>query len=68
MDDSTVLGLSGWELALMAVSGFLAVTMLVRLMRSERDRLLDQFRREMLEHQARVEAERTKAQASERAA
>ena len=68
MEGPGLLGMSGWEIALMVISGFLAVTMLVRLMRLERDRMLERFRREMLEHQAERRQAETKAQATERAA
>lgn len=48
MQDPAILGLTGWEIALLAVSGYVAVVTLAGLMRRERERLLDRFRREMV--------------------
>ncbi len=43
--------MDGWDLALLAVAGYVAVITLVRLMRRRRDTMLQQFREQ-------VEAER----------
>lgn len=39
--------MNGWDLAVLAVAGYVAVTLLVRLMTVERDRLLNQLRGEL---------------------
>jgi hypothetical protein len=46
-------GLSGWDLALLAGGGYLAVISLVRLMRLRRDQMLEQLRRDMMDEQLR---------------
>jgi hypothetical protein len=47
--------MEGWEIALLAVSGYVAVMALVRLMLARRDRLLKELR-EQAENEARIKA------------
>jgi hypothetical protein len=39
--------MDGWDVAIMIVAGYVAVTALVRLMLHRRDRLVEQFRAEL---------------------
>jgi uncharacterized membrane-anchored protein YhcB (DUF1043 family) len=49
--------MSGWDVALLAVVGYVAVTALVRLMIRRRDQLRDEFRRRMNKEKQRKEVD-----------
>jgi len=51
-----------WDIALLTVAGYVAVLSLVRLMRRQRDRLMDEFR-----HQFEKEQKRKKKEAAQQA-
>jgi len=53
--------LDRWDVALLAIVGYMAVVTLVRLMARDRDRLVSQ-----LEHEAAVERHRQRAEAKQR--
>jgi hypothetical protein len=48
--------MDGWDLALLGVVAFVAVSVLVRLMAGHRDRLVERLREEMKQHQTAEEA------------
>ena len=48
--------MDGWDVALLAVAGYVAVSVLVRLMTGHRDRLVERLREEMKQQQAAEEA------------
>ena len=59
-------GLNAWDIALYMAAGYVAVIALVRLMLSERARLVEKFRSEMLaerQRQAAAERQRKKDEA-----
>jgi heme exporter protein D len=49
--------MDGWDVALLAMAGYVALVTLVRLMIHRRDQLLREFRRKLQEEQHRKEAE-----------
>ena len=49
--------LSTWDIVLLAIAGFIAVTTLLRLMQSYRDDLLKKLRGDFEQEQQRLEAE-----------
>jgi hypothetical protein len=49
--------MDGWDVALLAVAGYVAVVTLVRLMIRHRDRVLAEFRRRLKKERLRREAE-----------
>ena len=53
--------LNGGDWAILLVSGYVAVTSLVRLMLARRDRLIAEFRQKMAEEQRRMKVEAKKA-------
>ncbi len=55
--------MDGWQIGLLVVAGYIAVTALVRMMRHRRDRLIEEFRDEFAAEQKRKrQAELTEAQ------
>ena len=50
--------MDGWDVALLVAAGYVAATVLVRLMTRRRDQLLDEFHREMAKRKRRKDAER----------
>jgi len=57
--------MDGWEFALLAAAGYMAVTALVRLMIRHRDHILAELRRDVEKEQRRKQAEQVR-QPSER--
>ena len=49
--------MDGWDVALLAMAGYVAVVTLVRLMIRRRDQLLDEFRRKVKQEKQRKELE-----------
>jgi len=49
--------MDGWDIVLLVVAGYIAVTALVRLMIGQRNRLVDRFRRELRAETKKKQAE-----------
>ena len=49
--------MDGWDIALLAMAGYVAVVTLVRLMIRRRDQLLDELRRKVRQEKQRKELE-----------
>ena len=49
--------MDNWDITLLVVAGYLAVIALVRLMRRQRDQMLDEFRRQIKEDNKREKEE-----------
>jgi len=61
--------MNGWDVAVLAITGYVAVTSLARLMLRRRDELLVEFRAQMKqEKRKKAELERKKAQEDRRRA
>jgi hypothetical protein len=60
--------MDGWDVALLAVAGYVAVSALVRLMLARRDRLLAEFRAQMAEEKRRRKQAPKKPAARDKAA
>jgi len=54
--------MDGWDLTLLLVAGYVAVTALVRLMARRREQMMADFRREVKEEKRRREAEKRQAE------
>jgi len=50
--------MGGWDVALLAAAGYIAVTALVRLMIRRRDQLVGEFREQLTREKSRIKAER----------
>ncbi|MBN1912410.1 MAG: hypothetical protein JW818_22000 [Pirellulales bacterium] len=59
-------GMNGWDVALLAGAGYIAVMALARLMIGHRDALLARFRSQFKAEQERKAKEKKKAEAEER--
>ncbi len=57
--------MDGWDLALLAVAGYVAVMTLVRLMRRRRDAVLQQFREQVEAEQKRKRDEARRCREAE---
>jgi hypothetical protein len=49
--------MDGWDVALLALAGYVAVVTLVRLMIRRRDQMLEEFRRKLKKQRQRKQAE-----------
>ncbi len=49
--------MDGWDVALLVVSGYVAVVTLVRLMARRRNQMMEEFRRELKKEKRRKQAE-----------
>jgi hypothetical protein len=63
-----MLVLQGWEIGLLVVAGFIAVTALVRLMRARRDELTEELLRQAEDDQRRKQQAERKAKQKQRKA
>jgi hypothetical protein len=62
------MGLQGWEIALLAVASFVAITAMVRLMRQRRDQLTRELLQQAEEEHRRQQDEERKAKAKQKKA
>ena len=58
--------MEGWDIALLAAAGYMAVTALVRMMIRQRDRLVARLSKEAARQQEREKAKRRKEEAQQR--
>ena len=58
--------MDGWEIALLAAAGYMAVTALMRMMIRHRDHILAELRRDVKKEQIRKQAEQAKQQSEPR--
>ena len=58
--------LDGWDWAILAVAGYVAVSSLVRLMRSHHDRVVGQLREQIEQEAVRQQKHRRKTRSTER--
>jgi hypothetical protein len=58
--------MEGWDIALLAAAGYMAVTALVRMMIRQRDRLVDELSREAAKQRARIKTQQHIEEARQR--
>ncbi len=60
--------MDGWDVALLAVAGYVALVTLVRLMIRRRNQLMDEFRHEVAQEKKRKQAEQRRQEIESRRA